>query len=120
MVVCAFVQPTNSPAVVSLLIDFEAGSEKKYRRKLLDREADGLRSLRKTSVADRLSLRFPIAGGEQLRLGAVIKGDPSSLTVDAFVIYYLHIRARDILRIAVMPQVRGDRGPLFRLTAMLF
>src|SRR3984957_17930133 len=75
-VVCAFVQPTNSPAVVSLLIDFEAGSEKKFRWKLLDREADGLRSLRKTSVADRLSLRFPIAGGEQLRLGAVIKGDP--------------------------------------------
>jgi hypothetical protein len=51
------------PAVVSLLIDFEAGSEKKFWRKLLDREADGLRSLRKTSVADRLSLRFPIAGG---------------------------------------------------------
>ena len=40
--------------------------------------------------------------------------------MDAFVIYYLQTRERDILRIAVTPQVRGDRGPECRLTAMPF
>src|ERR1700722_7632480 len=75
-VVCAFVQPTNSPAVVSLLIDFAAGTEKKFSWKLLDPEAEGLRGSRKPPVAVRLSLRFPIAGGEKLCLGSIIKGDP--------------------------------------------
>jgi len=49
-IVHAFVQATNSPAVESLLVDFEMGSEKKFRLKLLDREADRLRSVRKASV----------------------------------------------------------------------
>jgi hypothetical protein len=74
-IVHALVQATNSRAVVSLLIDFEMGSEKKLRRKLLDRETDGVRSVRKTSVPNWLSPRFPIAAGEKLRLGAVIESD---------------------------------------------
>jgi hypothetical protein len=45
---------------------------------------------------------------------------PVSSTVDAFLIYYLQTRERDILRIAFTPQVRGDRGPECRLTAMPF
>jgi hypothetical protein len=51
------------------------GSEQKFRRKLLDRETDGVRSVRKTSVPNWLSPRFPISAGEKLRLGAVIKSD---------------------------------------------
>ncbi|MGO9629734.1 MAG: hypothetical protein ACLPXW_12135 [Xanthobacteraceae bacterium] len=51
-VVDAFVKATNSPAVVSLLADFEMGSEKKFRFELLNRETDGLCGVRKTSVAD--------------------------------------------------------------------
>jgi hypothetical protein len=74
-IVHALVQATNSSAVVSLLVDFEMGSEKKFRRKLLDRETDSVRSVRKTSVPNWLSPRFPIAGGEKLSLGAVIKSD---------------------------------------------
>jgi hypothetical protein len=74
-IVHALVQATNSPAVISLLIDFEVGPEKKFRRKLLDCETDGIRSVRKTFVPKRLSPRLPIAGGEKLRLGAVIKSD---------------------------------------------
>jgi hypothetical protein len=71
----ALVQATNSRTVVSLLVDFEMGSEKKFRRKLLDSETDRVRSVRKTSVPNWLSPRFPIAGGEKLRLGAVVKSD---------------------------------------------
>src|SRR4029079_9426386 len=74
-IVHGLVQATNSRAVISLLVDFEMGSEKKLRRKLLDRETDGVRSVRKTSVPNWLSPRIPIAGGEKLRLGAVIKSD---------------------------------------------
>jgi hypothetical protein len=74
-IVLALVQATNSRAVISLLIDFEVGSEKKFRRKLLDCETDGVRCVRKTSVPNWLSPRLPIAGGEKLRLGAVIKSD---------------------------------------------
>jgi hypothetical protein len=74
-IVHALVQATNSRAVVSLLVDFEISSEKKFRRKLLDRETDGVRSVRKTSVPNWLSPRFSIAGGEKLRLGAEIKSD---------------------------------------------
>ena len=74
-IVHTLVQATNSRAVISLLIDFEVGSEKKFRRKLLDCETDRVRSVRKTSVPYWLSPRLPIAGGEKLRLGAVIKSD---------------------------------------------
>src|SRR5271156_6224455 len=74
-IVHALVQATNSRAVVSLLVDFEMGSEKKFRRKLLDRKTNGVRSVRKTSVPNWLSPRFPIAAGEKLRLGTVIKSD---------------------------------------------
>jgi hypothetical protein len=79
-IVHALVQATNSRAVISLLIDFEVGSEKKFRRKLLDCETDRVRSVRKTSVPNWLSPRLPIAGGEKLRLGAVIKSDLGSST----------------------------------------
>src|SRR6476660_10052341 len=74
-IIHALVQATNSRAVISLLIDFEVGSEKKFRRKLLDCETDRVRSVRKTSVPNWLPPRLPIAGGEKLRLGAVIKSD---------------------------------------------
>src|ERR1700722_12147052 len=74
-IVHALVQATNSRAVISLLIDFEVGSEKKFRRKLLDCETDSVRSVRKTSVPNWLSPQLPIAGGEKLRLGAVIKSN---------------------------------------------
>src|SRR6476661_478481 len=74
-IVHTLVQATNSQAVISLLIDFEVGSEKKFRRKLLDCETDRVRSVRKTSVPNWLSPRLPIAGGEKLRLRAVIKSD---------------------------------------------
>ena len=49
-IVHAFVQATNSPAVVSLLVNFEIGSEKRFRLKLFDRETDGIRGVRKTSI----------------------------------------------------------------------
>ena len=58
-IVHALVQATNSRAVISLLIDFEVGSEKKFRRKLLDCETDSVRSVRKTSVPNWLSPRLP-------------------------------------------------------------
>jgi len=74
-IVHAFVPATNSRAVVSLLVDFEMGSEKKFRRKLLDRKTDGVRSVRKTSIPNWLSPRFSIAAGEKLRLSIVIKSD---------------------------------------------
>ena len=63
------------PGPSYLSFDFEMGSEKKFRRKLLDRETDGVRSVRKTSVPNWLSPRFPIAAGEKLRLSAVIESD---------------------------------------------
>src|ERR1700674_3157767 len=74
-IVHALVQATNSRAVISLLIDFEVGSEKKFRRKLLDCETDGVRSVPKTCVHNWLSPGLPNGGGEKLRLGAVIKSD---------------------------------------------
>jgi hypothetical protein len=40
------------------------GSEKKFRWKLLDREADGVRSVRKTSVPNWFLPRFTIASGK--------------------------------------------------------
>jgi hypothetical protein len=74
-IVHTLVQATNSRGVISLLIDLEVGSDKKFRRKLLDCETDSVRSVRETSVPNLLSPRLPIAGGEKLRLGAVIKSD---------------------------------------------
>ena len=59
----AFVQAANFLAIVSLLVDFEMGSKKKFRWKPLNREADGVRSVRKTSVPNWLAPRFPITGG---------------------------------------------------------
>src|SRR6202050_469097 len=74
-IVRAFVQAANSRAVVSFLVNFEMGTEKKFRIKLLDREADSVGSVIKTSVSHSLSYRSPIAGGEKLRLGFVIKSN---------------------------------------------
>src|SRR4029077_16355868 len=74
-IVHTLVQATNSRAVISLLIDFEVGSEKKFIRKLFDSEPSRGRSVGKTYLHSWLSRRLPIAGGEKLRLGAVIKSD---------------------------------------------
>src|ERR1039458_2694346 len=74
-IVHALVQAANSVAAVSPLVDFEMGSQKKLRWKLFDREADGIRRVRKTSVPNWLSLGFPIAAGEQLCLSVIIKSD---------------------------------------------
>jgi len=46
-IVHALVQAANSVAAVSPLVDFEMGSQKKLRWKLFDREADGIRRVRK-------------------------------------------------------------------------
>ena len=43
------------------------GSKKKFRWKPLNREADGVRSVRKTSVPNWLAPRFPITGGGTAR-----------------------------------------------------
>ena len=74
-IVQALVQAANSLAVISVFIDFEMGPEKKFRRKLFYREANGVRRVRKTFVPGQLSFQCPIADGEQLRFGAVIECD---------------------------------------------
>jgi hypothetical protein len=74
-IVQSFIQATNFPAFASILVDLKMGSEKKLRWKFLDREADCVRSVRKTSVGNWLSSQFAIAAGEKLRLSAVVKLD---------------------------------------------
>ncbi len=54
-IVHAFVQATNSLTIVALFVNLEMRSEKKFRWKLLDREADGVSSAGKTLVANWLS-----------------------------------------------------------------
>src|SRR5712691_5522497 len=77
----AIVQPAYSVAAESLPIDLQAGPEKKFGWKFLDRETDGIRGASKSSVPDGLPASPP-PGGKNLRLapgrgqlglGAVIK-----------------------------------------------
>jgi hypothetical protein len=74
-IVHAVVQAANCLVVISLLIDFETSSQKKLRRKLFDREPDGIRRVAESSVPNRSSPGFLPATGEQLRRGVIIEFD---------------------------------------------
>ena len=74
-IVHAVVQAANALVVISLLVDFETGSQEKLGRKFFDREADGVRRVAKASVSDRPSPGFLLATGEQLRRGVIIEFD---------------------------------------------
>src|SRR5580693_7278287 len=74
-IVHAVVQAANGLIVVSFLVDFETGSQKKLGRKLFDCEPDGIRRVPKSSVSDRSSPGFLLATGEQLRRGVIIEFD---------------------------------------------
>src|SRR5579862_6043091 len=69
----AVVQLPDAAAVEPLLADFEVGTEQKLRLEIFDSEADGVRGLGKTPVAERLTPRHPPARGIQLSRGIVIK-----------------------------------------------
>jgi len=86
-------------------------------------EAPRSRSGRPPQLAQNVCSRSVVASISDCGWGTApprrrTKATPVSSTVDGFVIYYLQTRERDILRIAVTPQVRGDRGPECRLTAI--
>jgi len=72
-IIHALVQAVNSFAVISLLIDFEIGPQKKLRCKLFDREPDRIRSVPKPPVSNWSSAGSLVATGEQLRLSIIIK-----------------------------------------------
>ncbi|MGZ8323826.1 MAG: hypothetical protein ACXWU8_00315 [Rhodoplanes sp.] len=71
----AVVKEANSIAVVSGLVDFEISPEQELGLNLLDREADGLRSVRKPPVLHRPAAGILSLGEKQLCFGAVIERD---------------------------------------------
>jgi hypothetical protein len=70
-IVSALVQAVDGVRAISLLVDFETGTDEKLWRKVLDRESDGVRSPRKPPIADRPML--PVPPGEQFRFGVVVE-----------------------------------------------
>jgi hypothetical protein len=87
-IIHALVQAANSFAVISLLIDFEIGPQKKLRCKLFDREPDRIRSVPKPSVSNWSSAGSLVATGEQLRLSIIIKAGRDLFGYHLFDRYY--------------------------------
>jgi hypothetical protein len=74
-IVQAVVQDANCAVVISLLVDFETGSQQKLGRKLFDCESDGVRRVPESSVSYRSSPGFLLATGEQFGCGIIIEFD---------------------------------------------
>src|ERR1700733_560339 len=72
-IVRVLVQPANSPAIVSLLVDFETSPQKKLGRELFDREPDRVRRVSEPPVSNGPPAGSFVATGKQLRLSIIIK-----------------------------------------------